>query len=90
MVEYLKSVRVYERHRVLDTIDEQLTHAPAQETRNKKILIGLKPPWEHEEPIWELRIGPYRVFYDVSETEQRVIVRAVRQKLPHQTTEEIL
>lgn len=40
--------------------------------------------------MWELRIGKYRVFYDVNEEEQRVIVRAIREKRPHQTTEDVL
>ena len=42
------------------------------------------------EPVWELRVGEYRVFYDVNEQEARVIVRAVRRKRPYQATEEIL
>jgi hypothetical protein len=33
---------------------------------------------------------PYRVFYDVDDAAGRVIVRAVRRKPPHKTTEEIL
>jgi mRNA-degrading endonuclease RelE of RelBE toxin-antitoxin system len=86
----LKALRAPERKRILDRIDEQLLHNPTEETRNKKSLVGLKPPWEHEEPVWELRIGKYRVFYDVNEEEQQVIVRAVREKPPHQSTEEIL
>jgi mRNA-degrading endonuclease RelE of RelBE toxin-antitoxin system len=40
--------------------------------------------------VWELRVGTYRVFYDVEESERRVIVRAVRRKLPGNTTEDIL
>ena len=47
----------FDRKQLLDHIDEQLTHRPAQATRNKKILVGLVPPWDHEEPIWELRVG---------------------------------
>src|SRR5438874_2196974 len=90
VAEDLKDLRAHERRRILDKIDEQLIYAPAQETRNKKVLIGLKPLWEHEEPVWELRVGKYRVFYDVNEVDQRVIVRAVREKPPHQTTEGIL
>jgi mRNA-degrading endonuclease RelE of RelBE toxin-antitoxin system len=90
VLEDLKELRATDRKRVLDKIDEQLQDNPAQQTRNKKILVGLKPPWEHEEPVWELRVGTYRVFYDVDEEEQRVIVRAVRTKPPHKTTEEIL
>lgn len=86
----LKGLRASDRKRILDKIDEQLTHNPMEETRNKKILVGLKPPWEHEEPVREIRVGKYRVFYDVDEESQRVIIRAVREKPPHQTTEEIL
>jgi mRNA-degrading endonuclease RelE of RelBE toxin-antitoxin system len=88
--EDLKGLRARDRKQILDTIDEQLTHNPTQETRNKKIVVGLKPPWEHEEPVRELRIGNYRVFYDVNEEEQQVVVRAIREKPPHRTTEVIL
>jgi mRNA-degrading endonuclease RelE of RelBE toxin-antitoxin system len=48
------------------------------------------PPWEHEAPVWQLRVGGYRVFYDVSEAASVVTVRAIRYKPPHKTTEEIL
>jgi mRNA-degrading endonuclease RelE of RelBE toxin-antitoxin system len=86
----LKGLRARDRKRVLDKIEEQLRHSPMQETRNKKIVAGLKPPWKHEEPVWELRVGNLRVFYDVNEAERRVVIRAVRTKPPHRTTEEIL
>jgi mRNA-degrading endonuclease RelE of RelBE toxin-antitoxin system len=42
------------------------------------------------QPVWELRVGEYRVFYDVDEVGGQVVVRAVRRKPPHKTTEEIL
>jgi mRNA-degrading endonuclease RelE of RelBE toxin-antitoxin system len=90
VLEDLKALRATDRKRVLDKIEEQLQDNPAQQTRNKKILVGLKPPWEHEEPVWELRVGIYRVFYDVDEEQQRVIIRAVRTKPPHKATEDIL
>jgi mRNA-degrading endonuclease RelE of RelBE toxin-antitoxin system len=96
-IEYVESVtddlahlRAYERTQILDRIEEQLTYKPTQQTRNKKVLIGLIPPWEHEEPVWELRVGQYRVFYDVDEVASVVIIRAIRHKPPHKTTEEIL
>jgi mRNA-degrading endonuclease RelE of RelBE toxin-antitoxin system len=54
------------------------------------LLRGLHPPWQHLEPVWELRVGEYRVFYDVDEASKLVMVRAVRHKPPHATTEEIL
>src|SRR5262245_17205841 len=86
----LKELRAGDRKRILDKIEEQLPNDPAHETRNKKPLVGLKPPWEHEEPVWELRVGKYRVFYDVNDEALCVIVRAIREKPPHRTTEEIL
>ena len=90
MVEDLRALRAFDRKRILDRIDQQLPQNPAQQTRNKKLLLGLKTPWEHEEPVWELRVGKYRVFYDVDEEGQRVLIRAIREKPPHQTIEEIL
>jgi mRNA-degrading endonuclease RelE of RelBE toxin-antitoxin system len=54
------------------------------------MLVGLSPPWEYVPPIWELRVGEHRVFYDVDEEAMVVIVRAIRHKPPHKTTEEIL
>jgi mRNA-degrading endonuclease RelE of RelBE toxin-antitoxin system len=86
----LKALRATDRSRILDKIDEQLLHTPNEPTRNKKIIEGLKPPWEHEKPLWELRVGQYRVFYDVAEAEKTVVIRAICKKLPHRTTEEIL
>ncbi|HUY33318.1 MAG TPA: type II toxin-antitoxin system RelE/ParE family toxin [Pirellulales bacterium] len=90
VAEDLAELRAHHRKRILDQIDEQLTHQPTEETRNKKIVRGLVPPWEHEEPVWELRVGEFRVFYDVNEEKARVTVRAIRQKPLHKTTEEIL
>lgn len=88
----LRLVRLpaYDRRRVLDRIEEQLLHQPEEPTRNRKPLFGLEPPWEYEEPVWELRVGEHRVFYDVDEVRQPVIVRAIRHKPPGKTTEDIL
>lgn len=46
VAEDLKSVRTYERAQTLDSIDEQLIHEPTIDTRKRKILVGLVPPWE--------------------------------------------
>jgi len=96
-IEYVEGVaddlavlRAFERQQILDRIEEQLTYQPTQPTRNKKELPGLTPPWEHVDPVWELRVGQYRVFYDVADEESVVTVRAIRHKPPHRTTEEIL
>jgi mRNA-degrading endonuclease RelE of RelBE toxin-antitoxin system len=53
-------------------------------------LINLVPPWDVAPPVWELRVGQYRVFYDVDEGKKVVYVRAVREKPRGKTTEEIL
>jgi mRNA-degrading endonuclease RelE of RelBE toxin-antitoxin system len=61
-----------QRSTVLDAIDEQLTHEPTMETKNRK---PMRP-----NPIapWELRIDPLRVYYDVqTEPEQVVKIRAI-------------
>lgn len=90
VAEDLKSLGAAERSHILDQIDVQLLHEPGKATRNRKILVGLVPPWEHVRPVWELRIGEYRVFYDLDEKAKLVIVRAIRHKPPHKATEEIL
>lgn len=86
----LKRLQAGQRKQILNRIERQLTHEPTRQTRNRKLLAGLVPPWEYVEPVWELRIGEYRVFYDVDETAAVVIIRAIRHKPPHKTTEEIL
>jgi mRNA-degrading endonuclease RelE of RelBE toxin-antitoxin system len=90
VLHFLKEVPAAKRTAILDTIEEQLLVEPMRETRNRKILEGVTPPWEHEAALWELRIREFRVFYDVQEEEQCVVIRAIRRKPPHKTTEEIL
>jgi len=85
----LKRLRGHDRARVVDEIQHRLTHQPQEPDRNRKELAGLVPPWEHVKPVWELRIGDYRVFYDVDSDAQLVIVRAIRRK-GRSMTKEIL
>jgi hypothetical protein len=51
-----------DRSAVIDAVDDQLSHEPLTETRNRKLL--------RPNPIasWELRVGALRVFYDVAST----------------------
>jgi len=88
--EEIAALRAFEGRRVLAAIQNDLTHEPSRETRNRKILRGAKPPFDALEPVWELRVGEYRVFYDIDEEARTVFIRAVRRKLPHKTTEDIL
>ncbi len=86
----LKRIRAYDRKRIVETIENQLLDEPDRPTRNRKLLVDLIPPWTEELAVWELRVGEYRIFYDVSEKDETVYVRAIRKKLPGETTEEIL
>jgi len=86
----LAELRKYDRAAVARAIVEQLSHKPTTPTKNRKLLSGLTPPFEAVPPLWQLRVGEYRVFYDVSEEEKKVTVRAIRHKPPHKTTEDVL
>lgn len=86
----LKRLSAFHRNTILDAIEPQLAVDPNKPSRNRKILVGLVPPWAAEEPIWELRVGDYRVFYDVADEAQVVYIRAVRKKPPGRRTEDIL
>jgi mRNA-degrading endonuclease RelE of RelBE toxin-antitoxin system len=88
--EHLKGTRVFDRRRIVDEIYLQLEAQPTVSTRNRKRLDTSVPDFEHIPPIWELRVGDYRVFYDVDERQQIVNVRAVRRKVAGQTTEDII
>jgi mRNA-degrading endonuclease RelE of RelBE toxin-antitoxin system len=86
----LARLRAFDRRRILDAIEAPLSTEPARATRHRKVLVGLVPPFEALSPVWQLSIGEYRVFYDVSAEDRKVYVRAVRRKPAHTTTEEIL
>lgn len=63
-----------ERKLVVSKLREQLTHVPLTETRNRKKL--------RNNPLfpWELRIGNFRVFYEVNEDDRAVTILAVGSK----------
>ena len=86
----LRKLSGHHRRELLDAIEVQLSHQPDVPTRNRKLLANLIPPWVAEPPIWELRVGRFRVFYDVAEEARVVFIRAVREKPPGKTTKEIL
>ena len=88
--EDVQALRAYERQMVLDAIETQLLHTPTIATKQRKLLRNLAPPFDAIPPIWQLRVGAFRVLYDVQEAEQRVYVRAIRRKPAHHQTEEIL
>ena len=70
----LRQLEARQRVLLLDAIEQQLSHEPTIETRNRKLL--------RPNPLapWELRVGDLRVFYDVVGQEEEVRVLAVGQK----------
>jgi len=67
--------RKNEQTEILDGIDENLMYEPTVETRNRK---QLRP---NETAEWELRLGKYRVLYDVDEKIRIVSIEAIGLKL---------
>lgn len=68
-IDYFKK---YERVIIIEGIEQQLTHEPLREVRNRK-------PMEENSlrSEWELRIGSYRVFYNVDVPTSIVIILSV-------------
>jgi mRNA-degrading endonuclease RelE of RelBE toxin-antitoxin system len=85
----LSAFRSFEQRRVTDEIRSNLLHGPFTPTRNRKLLEGVVPAFKHELPVWELRVGQLRVFYDGKAETRTIYIRAVREKSPGKTTEEI-
>jgi mRNA-degrading endonuclease RelE of RelBE toxin-antitoxin system len=85
----LDAVPAFRRSAILDAIERRLATTPLARSRSRKELVGLVPPWDQVRPVWELRVGEYRVFYDVDEGGSLVIVEAIRRK-GRKGTEEIL
>jgi len=72
--DHLKALRKRDQQIILDAIAVQLSYQPTRPTKHRKQL--------KENPLapWELRVGDFRVFYDVDTGNQTVIVVAVGQK----------
>lgn len=68
---HLERITRYDRNVILDAVKEQLTYAPHQEMRHRKLLRATRLA------DWELRVSRYRVFYDVDVVQRVVWVLAV-------------
>ena len=73
-LEDLRMLRKYDQRQVIDAIEQQLSHQPTVETRNRK---RLRPNMVAE---WELRVGEFRVFYDVDVEASLVKIEAIGYK----------
>jgi mRNA-degrading endonuclease RelE of RelBE toxin-antitoxin system len=70
--EHLRDLTARERALVLSAVDDQLLDEPVRPTRNRK------PMRKNPLALWELRVGHLRVFYDVlEEPDQMVVIHAV-------------
>jgi len=72
--EDMRLLRKYERKQIVEMVQDQLKYRPTEETRNRK---RLRPNQLAE---WELRIGRFRVFYDIDTQANRVKIEAVGYK----------
>ena len=73
----LAALRPYDQVVILDAIETSLRHEPTRISRNRKLVV----PSKLSEEIgftWELRIGAFRVFYDVLPPKLVVVIRIVR------------
>jgi len=73
-VQDLRHLKKFEQNMIVDAIQTQLLHEPTLETRNR---FQRNPPDISE---WELRIGVFRVFYNVNEQIQIVSIERIGQK----------
>lgn len=67
----LRALRKADQVTVVIAIEDQLSHEPTRETRNrKKLRTNLIADWE-------LRVGQFRVFYNVDENAETVSIEAI-------------
>ncbi len=76
----LITLRAFDPVRVLSEITAELALSPTAVTRKRKLLEDIRPEWEHVEPLWQLRVGEFRVFYDVDDEVGAVYIRRVLRK----------
>jgi mRNA-degrading endonuclease RelE of RelBE toxin-antitoxin system len=87
----LKNFAVFEQRRVTDAIRQHLLQTPNVETRNRKCLgFEVTANFEFVPPLWELRVGGIRVFYEIDDAAGIVYIDAVRRKPPDRTTDKVL
>ena len=75
-VEQISAFSKRDQQRLLDAVDRQLVHQPAQPTRHRK---RLRPNLLAD---WELRVGDFRVYYLVSASPRPMVwVVAIGEKV---------
>ncbi len=70
-VDHMESLTARQSATVLDVVARTLTHEPTVPTRHRKVLRA------NAVAPWELRIGDLRVYYEVKDDPERVVVKAI-------------
>lgn len=73
-------LRAFDRARILAAASAELGRHPMSVARHRKMLHDVRPSWEHVPPLWQLRVGDFRVFYDVDAQGKVVYIRRVIRK----------
>jgi mRNA-degrading endonuclease RelE of RelBE toxin-antitoxin system len=77
----LLELRAFDRATIMEAISTMLTHEPTIEARNRKPLQRELPPGLLDTPqgavVWELRVGDFRVYYDVEPDTKVLVIRVV-------------
>ena len=71
----LRGIRAFHRSEILDAIDAHLQYAPTNLSRSRIKRLRLI-----DSPAYRLRVGDYRVYYDVNEDAQTVNILRVIHK----------
>ena len=71
----LAGMKAFHRIEVLDAIEEHLTYTPTSVSRSRIKRLRLL-----DSPAYRLRVGDYRVYYDVDETSSTVMVLRILSK----------
>lgn len=80
----LSGMRAFDRQQVLDAIPLHLSHEPKRESRSRIKRMN-QPFWSK----YRLRVGEFRVYYDVDEATQLVNVLRILKKGTAETLREI-
>jgi mRNA-degrading endonuclease RelE of RelBE toxin-antitoxin system len=73
-IEDLQSFKKREQNVILDGVEQQLRYEPTKETRNRK---RTRP---NETAQWELRLGDFRVLYNVDDQIRIVEIQRIGEK----------
>ena len=71
----LDAIKPFHRNRILDEIEVYLKRAPERTSRSRLKRLNIM-----ESPAYRLRVGDFRVYYDVEKTQRTVTVLRILSK----------